>query len=702
MLLFGRFAKHLLQDKQHPDGGVNPVANSVRKSVQTEQRFMTGSYRPETLDLEARTVEMVFTTGEAGVRYDWWEDVSYLEELEISENALRTERLDKGLPLFDNHRTWEGVKGQHGVTEAWRIENGELIGTVRFAKDDESDVVFQKVADGITRSCSLGYRVYKFQHIKAGEENKLDTLRAVDWEATELSLAPIPFEKGASNGVRSERNDNEPTNMVEILTEDENMLLFGRFARNLKQDKQDPAGGVAPVAAPAPSVSENTPEPQQRANDPAPAPQVVEKEVRGDIRSFLDAANAAGLDQSHALEAYEGNRSIEDYRASVLEELGKRSHADTPVVLGTDQRNDHSESVRKGAEDYINYLVGNVNTMSDAARQFRGARMLDVGTHLASMKGRNAQLAGFHPLEQATRAFHSSTDFPLLLENVMNKSLETGYQETPRTFLGLGRRSSLNDFRYKNVYKMGDAPDLKKLNESGRYEFGSFSEAKEQYRLHTYARAISFTRQLLINDDMDALGSMPRMFGQAGSRSESDIIWGLLLNYDFENNKAANHKMFDNKAFFHSDHNNLLTGANSAFSKAALSELRKAGRKMKTLDGKFMNLMWNTLVAPEDLETDMEEVLFNTIMPTKDADTNSFKNKFELRIEPRLAVVSPSAWYAFTNMLPAFEYAYLAGEEGMYTETVNGTDVDGMVMKVRKDFGAGYIEERGAFKMAGA
>lgn len=698
MFIFGK----LLQDKQHPDGGVSPSAPTmIRKSVQTPSRVMTGTYRPETLDVDARTVEMVFTTGESGVRYDWWEDVSYLEELEISESALRSERLDKGLPLFDNHRTYQGVKGQHGVTENWRIESGQIIGTVRFAKDPESDSVFQKVADGITRSCSLGYKVHQFQHIKAGEENKLDTLRAIDWEPVELSLAPVPFEKGLDNGVRSERN-NEPTNTVEILTEDENMFIFGKSSRQLLQEKQNAEGGAAPVAAPAAdNGGGDTPGGGQRndygddEDEPSPTP----TEVRGDIRAFTDAANAAGLDTDHAITAYERGDTINKYRADVLKQLGTQSREDAPRVYLDGERQDHKENVRKHAEDYVNYLVGNSRELSDGAKQFRGARLMDIGNTLADLKGRNQ--FGFQPMQLAKRAMHTSTDFPLLLENVMNKSLQRGYEETPRTFLGLGERASVNDFRAKHTYKMGDAPSLKRLDEHGKYQSGTFSESKESYAIDEFARMISFTRKLLINDDMNALGRFPRLFGQAGSRLESDIVWGLLLNYDFENNKAASFKMADGKAYFHADHNNYLAGANTAFSKAALKTLRMQGRKAKTLDGNFMNITFTDIAAPEELESDIEEILFNTTTPNTDSETNSFKNKFNVRIEPRLAVVSDTAWFAFSNMLPSFEYAYLAGEEGMMTEVVNQVDSDGLTIKVRKDFGAGYVEERGAFMMKG-
>ena len=53
-------------------------------------------------------------------------------------------------------------------------------------------------------------------------------------------------------------------------------------------------------------------------------------------------------------------------------------------------------------------------------------------------------------------------------------------------------------------------------------------------------------------------------------------------------------------------------------------------------------------------------------------------------------------------LVPALEYAYLEGETGPYIETKNGFEVDGMQIKVRHDFGAGWVSHRGVVKNPGA
>jgi len=674
------------------------MERKITASSTIDAQRLNGMVRPETVNLENRTVEFVFTTGQEGQRFHW--DIGYyLESLEVSTTAIRQDRLKKGLSVIDNHDTYRGISNVHGITEEYRIENGELVGTVRFASDADSDVVFQKVVDGILRHCSLGYIVHRYDAIlNAGEG--LDTYRATDWEPTELSIVPVSFE--TNNGIRAmECEKPAPESLFPLqitITGEDTTMKF----RNMLLKYRDPAkvdGDAAGGGNPAPAPVIN------RAADPAPAPApapVVVAPVapvasdRGLITTFTTNARAAGFDSEHAVNAFSRGLTLEQYNAELLQAMSQRSVAQTPQVpLVADNRSDHKEQER-------NLIVTSIlarNGMAEATaetRKFNGATLMDLARHVMGQQG------FMNPLELSKRAFQSTSDFPLILENVMNKSLAAGYEETPRTFLGLGRRGSVNDFRAKHTYRMGDAPSLLPLGENGEYQSGTISEAKESFAIDTFARLIGFSRKMLINDDMGALTNVPRSFGQAGSRLESDVVWGLLLNYNFRLSAAANFKMRDGKTFFHADHNNLVTGAGSVLGEAALSTIRQKGRKMKTLDGNFMNIMWNTFVFPEELETDDEKLLINSIMATQVENINTFQGKYNFRVEPRLAVVSPTAFYGFTNMIDAFEYAYLAGEEGMYTEINNSTNVDGMEILVRKDFGAGYVDERGAVKSAGA
>lgn len=645
------------------------------------------AFRPETADREAMTVEMVFTTGEEGLRYDWWNDTQFMESLEVSEKAIRADRLNKGLSILDSHNRYDGIDKVLGITEEWRIEKGQLIGTCRFSRNQQA--VFDDVADGILRHVSLGYRIHEYKVTKATKDGQLEKRMAVDWEPLELSIVPVSFE--TTNGTREAERANTETHEVILTTEE-----VDDMPKPVDDKRED-----APQDQPATEQRENPAEPQTRAVDTEQAA----AQVRAQLKPMLDASRAAGLDDTFAIEAFDRGVGIDAFRAEVLNKMAETRKAEAIQSFGdpelrSDGRRDQTETLVRGAEEAI-AVRARVNgaTMTDAAREFTGMTLYDIGRELLVARGINVR--GMSREKIAARAMHSTSDFPLILENVMNKNLLDSYRETPRTFQSLGQRSTVNDFREKHLYRLGDAPSLKPLGENGEYKSGTFSEAKESYAIDTFARKIAFTRKMLINDDMSALDRVPRMFGPAGARLENDIVWGLLLNYDFFNNKATNHTMADGKALFHADHGNLLTGATSALSKDSLTALRKLGRKQKTQDDQFMNVEYNAIAVPEDLETTVEDLLLPRIVAAKVED-QAPRQKMDIIVEPRLAVVSQTAWYAFSRMMDTFEYAYLSDEEEMYTEVVTSTDVDGLEVKVRKDFGAGLVDWRGMAKAVGA
>jgi hypothetical protein len=73
-------------------------------------------------------------------------------------------------------------------------------------------------------------------------------------------------------------------------------------------------------------------------------------------------------------------------------------------------------------------------------------------------------------------------------------------------------------------------------------------------------------------------------------------------------------------------------------------------------------------------------------------------------VEPRLDASNPNEWFlaADSSQIDTVEYAYLEGEQGLYTEQRMGFDVDGLEVKARLDFAAKAIDHRGIWKNPGA
>ena len=149
-------------------------------------------FAPETINVEERTVELVWSTG-AQVRRASWARGDYIEELSMAPGAVRMDRLNKGAPLLDAHDSFS-LRSQIGVVQRAWLDGNEGRALVKFSRRDDVGPIFQDVQDGIYRNVSVGYKVHKTERDETGA---VPVERAVDWEPYELSLVPIPADAGA-------------------------------------------------------------------------------------------------------------------------------------------------------------------------------------------------------------------------------------------------------------------------------------------------------------------------------------------------------------------------------------------------------------------------------------------------------------------------------------------------------------------------
>lgn len=146
---------------------------------------------PSTVNEEARSVELIFSTGAAVERIDWWTGKRFIEKLSLKPESVRLDRLNSGGPLLDAHNAWT-VADQIGavVPGSAKITGKEARATVQFSKREAVGPIWQDVRDGILRNVSVGYRVHKFEET-AGTEGKPTVRLATDWEPYEISMVPM-------------------------------------------------------------------------------------------------------------------------------------------------------------------------------------------------------------------------------------------------------------------------------------------------------------------------------------------------------------------------------------------------------------------------------------------------------------------------------------------------------------------------------
>jgi hypothetical protein len=123
--------------------------------------------------------------------------------------------------------------------------------------------------------------------------------------------------------------------------------------------------------------------------------------------------------------------------------------------------------------------------------------------------------------------------------------------------------------------------------------------------------------------------------------------------------------------------------------------------RQTTPTGKLYPVAPKWLIVPIELLTTAEKLMTSIIASTT-GDVNTFAGKLSIMTSPYLQ--SAAEWYLAGDIARAegLVYAYLQGQEGIYTEKQIDFDNDCVVTKARLDFDCAVWDYRNWYKNPGA
>jgi phage major head subunit gpT-like protein len=666
-----------------------PNQATTNKTHETPMLSLRAAVRAGSVDVDARTVELTWTTGAKGRRWSW--DVgSYMEELEVSEDAVRLDRLNNGAPFLNAHNSYD-LDDVIGVVEKAWIEGAEGRALVRFSKRDDVEQIFKDVQDGILRNISVGYAVHRYE-VTESADDKLPTYRAVDWEPMELSLVPIGFDDGGK--FRSAKTADE---------------YKGQRFNTIFEVREANQPTATTAAVPTTQEEDAMTEEEKRAAEETLRREAAEAERKRSLNIRTMARKVQLDDEAFVDDLVERGVSVADASIALIDKVAEKQAKDQPntrssqptvVTGGLDVTVLNAK--RSAMQNALLHRCDVSVKLEDAGREFRGMRLVDMAREFVEMAGGNAR--GMTPQElaraalgcdrQAVRAagMHSTSDFPLLLGSTVNRTLRDAYTNAPQTWRPLGRQTTVPDFRAVTRAALGDIAALEQVKEHGEYKYGTLSEDGAPIKVAKFGKIIAITWETIVNDDLGALTRIPAALGNAAAATESNVVWALLL---------GNPNFTDGSPFFDASHGNV-AGSGGAINTTTLAAARAAMRKQKSKAGEFLNLAPEFLVVGPDKELEAYQFTSSNYVPAKNADINDVRNaSLTVIVDAR---ITGNQWYLYAapGAVDTFEYAYLEGEQGVFTETREGFEVDGMEIKARLVFGAGWIDYRGAYKNPGA
>ncbi len=407
--------------------------------------------------------------------------------------------------------------------------------------------------------------------------------------------------------------------------------------------------------------------------------------------------------------------ALAEAREKILDKLAEAGDAanighTSPARVTVDQR----EKFREGATNWLLVKAGVADLVEKAAAlkgetikidpgEFRGVRNVDLAREAlvnmgVNVSSRDPDLIVREAMTARGAVITQTTsDFPVLFENAIHRTLQAAYAVTPDTWSRFSGTGTVTDFRPHSRYLRGSFGALDTVNEAGEFKNKPIPDlAKEAIRATTKGNIINLSRQAIVNDDMEVFSGLAVDLGRAAKLTIEIDVYALL---------NSNPLMNDGKALFHIDHGNIAQ-AGAAPSVGAFDAISVAMGAQKDISGnEFLEISPSILLVPRGLRG--AAVVINGSEYDPDAvnklqKPNIVKGLFaDIVATNRL---SGTAYYAFAdpNVAPAIEVVFLNGVTEPFTDSQDGWRVDGVEWKVRHDYGVGAVNYRSAYKQPGA
>jgi hypothetical protein len=329
------------------------------------------------------------------------------------------------------------------------------------------------------------------------------------------------------------------------------------------------------------------------------------------------------------------------------------------------------------------------------SEQYMGMGIVDIAAACIDYRGRGSYLTARDTDEILTRAFNSTSDFPAIFQNVLNKSLQARYELMTPTYRRLAAQRNFKDFRPHPQIRAGEFPQLQPVTQTGELVYGTSNDNYENVSVVPYGVVFSISRQMLVNDD---LGAIDQILGSAGDTVlifENTTFFNMFLSAA----GAGPTLTQDNTAVFAAGHNNL-AAAGTAITVSSLGSARAALRVMKSISGLYINVPPAIILTGPAKETEADQIV-TSITPTLVGSVNPFSGRLESISDSNIPSTN---WYIGTDpsRVPCFVYGFLNGANGPRTRTFEPFGVQGVKISLEHDFGCGAIDYRGMYRNPGA
>jgi hypothetical protein len=285
----------------------------------------------------------------------------------------------------------------------------------------------------------------------------------------------------------------------------------------------------------------------------------------------------------------------------------------------------------------------------------------------------------------------STSDFPVLMGDILDRQLLAKYNEVPVTWPNYARRATVRDFRQVRRVAVDGLegsyyPSYQKSEHAEVREDNNLSETNYAYNVEVYEKAVSLNWRMLINDDLQAFQDLPDRLARGARRTEERFATQLFVD---ANGPHASLYTSGNKNLINATNSGTpYTAVNPPFSIAGLQQGFAVMSKMLDANGEPIVIESVELVVPPGLEIPARNILNATELWVGGDSTaannnlgggaqeqslhvaNWMRSRLRLSVNPYIPIIATTngntSWFMFANPdqgRPALEIGFLRGYE---------------------------------------
>ncbi len=583
-------------------------------------------------------------------------DIDYIEKLDVS-----GAKWDNLKTFFKDHNA--SVDSAIGRVENVRVDKGQLKADVYFGSNKEALEVFEKYKEGILTDVSIRYRVEAATiEEKQGEP---DVITITSFDIKEVSAVGIGFDKNATVGRSGETNfEGSSMKTDEMKKKIEELSKLTKRNAEQEQELKDLKQKI-------------------EASEQKEAADIAELKRQNELKDIALQFNVDG----ETLRSFIDDKT-KDSKALMQTILQRQKEGQGMVYAGKNSEMTRANKIDAMADGLLARYGFDTKDKHTDADMFRNMGVKNIVREVAGL--------GLGASDNELVRAMTTSDFPLILSNIQNKMLQREFETAPVTFRDWVVTDYLPNLKLQTELSIsGDYSNYKKTAELGKGDQSQGEESGVTWKLNTYKKSVSFTRELLINDDMGVFLKELSKYINGAFVFQNRQVYDLLQ----QKGEFKDYKWVDDKPIFDATHKNF-DATGSDITTDSIAEARVAMSRQK--DGKTnLRILPRHIIVPPELEIKALEILNSTakVEASNSGVANPFKSAFSLISEVELE--DAKAWY-LAAQYRTIKVGYLEGSNQMpIVETVNqnssGIDID-----ILFDFGLTFEDYRGIYKNIGA